>query len=69
MRVGADVGEFLLDLLLPKTDRVVFIQWGIAAAFWPVALFMTRKAAKDTRTFVIGLAVLNIAWFAARTVH
>ena len=69
MRVGADVGEFLLDLLLPKTDQVVFIQWGVAALVWPVVLFFARNASKDVRTFVIGLAVLNLAWFAARTVH
>ena len=69
MGVGADVGEFLLDLLLPKTDQGVFIQWGVAAAVWPIALFFVRNASKDVRTFVIGLAVLNIAWFAARTIH
>ena len=69
MRVGADVGEFLLDLLLPKTDQGVFIQWGVAALVWPVVLFFARNASKDVRTFVIGLAVLNLAWFAARTVH
>ena len=69
MRVGADVGEFLLDLLLPKTDQGVFIQWGVAALVWPVVLFFARNASKDVRTFVIGLAVLNIAWFAARTIH
>lgn len=69
MRVGADVGEFLLDLLLPKTDQGVFIQWGVAALVWPVVLFFVRNASKDVRTFVIGLAVLNLAWFAARTIH
>lgn len=63
------VGELLLDILLPKTDRGVFVQWGIAAVVWPVVLFLTRKASKDTRTFVYGVAMLNLAWFAARTIH
>lgn len=63
------MGEFLLDLALPETDRGVFIQWIIMGAFWPIALFATRKASKDIRTFMIGLAVLNLAWFAARTIH
>lgn len=63
------MGEILLDLLLPKTDRTVFIQWAIAGALWPFALFVTRKASKDVRTFVYGVAILNLAWFAARTIH
>ena len=63
------MAELFLDLLLPETDRGVFIQWGVAAVLWPVALFFVRNASKDVRTFVIGLAVLNIAWFAARTIH
>ena len=68
-RVSFSMGELLLDIALPKTDQGVFIQWAIAAAVWPVALFFVRKASKDVRTFVIGLAVLNLAWFAARTIH
>jgi len=63
------VGEFFLDLLLPETDRAVFIQWGVMAAFWPLAFFTARKTSKDTKTFLIGLAILNLAWFAARTIH
>lgn len=63
------MGELLLDLALPKTDRGVFIQWIIMGAFWPVVLLATRKASKDVRTFTFGLAMLNLAWFAARTIH
>lgn len=63
------VGELLLDLALPETDRGVFIQWIVMAIFWPVVLFAARRASKDVRTFLIGLAVLNLAWFAARTIH
>ncbi|MFT7473391.1 MAG: hypothetical protein ACI81L_000306 [Verrucomicrobiales bacterium] len=61
--------EFLLDLLLPKTDRVVFIQLAIMAPFWLALIIATRRQSKDLRTFVYGLAMLNVAWFAARTIH
>ena len=61
--------EFLLDLLLPKTDRTVAIQWLVMTPFWLVTNFAVRKQSKDVRLFVAGLAMLNLAWFAARTVH
>lgn len=61
--------EFLLDLLLPKTDRIVAIQWMIMIPFWLVVIVLTRKMPKETRLFIYGLAMLNLAWFAARTVH
>ena len=63
------MGELLLDLLLPKTDRTVAIQWAIMTPFWLLMFWLTRRQSKDIRTFVYGLAMLNLAWFAARTVH
>lgn len=61
--------SFVIDLLLPKTDRMVFIQWGVCAAFWLPIIFFTRKLDRDYRHFIWGLAMVNLAWFAARTVH
>lgn len=61
--------DFVLDILLPPTDRVVLIQWLVMIPFWLGAIFATRSQPKDIRTFVIGLAMLNLAWFAARTIH
>ncbi len=61
--------EFLLDLALPETDRVVAIQWIVMAVVWTVALIAVRNRDRDIRHFVLGLAVFNLAWFAARTVH
>jgi hypothetical protein len=63
------MGTFILDVLLPKTDRTVAIQWAIMAPFWLAMFWATRRQSKDIRTFVFGLAMLNLAWFAARTVH
>ena len=61
--------DFLLDLLLPGTDRAVAIQWSIMIPFWVVALVAVRRQNRDVRTFVLGLAIINLAWFAARTIH
>lgn len=61
--------EFLLDLALPETDRQVAIQWIVALAAWPAVLFAVRKTSRDVRLFVSGLAVMNVALFALRTVH
>lgn len=61
--------DFLLDLLLPKTDRTVAIQWVVMTPFWLMMIVLTRKAQKETRLFVYGLAMMNLAWFAARTIH
>ncbi|MGI9623536.1 MAG: hypothetical protein ACR2PK_11920 [Acidimicrobiales bacterium] len=61
--------EFLLDIALPKTDRVVAIQTVVMAVFWAVLIALTWRKDRDIRHFVWGLAMLNAAWFAARTVH
>lgn len=61
--------EFLLDLFLPETDRIVLIQTIVMACFWAIVIPATWRIDKDIRTFVWGLAMLNVGWFAARTVH
>jgi len=63
------MNDFFLDLVLPKTDRVVAIQWIVMAVVWAVALIAVRGRSRDIRHFVLGLAVFNLAWFAARAVH
>lgn len=63
--------DLLLDLALPRTDRVVFIQWAIMVPFWIIVLTVTwrRTKVKEYRQFATGLAMLNLAWFAVRTIH
>lgn len=63
------MGDLLLDLLLPKTDRIVAIQWVVCTIVWVSAIWLVRKQDRDIRHFVIGLAVANLAWFAFRAVH
>ena len=61
--------EFFLDLALPETDRAVAIQWIVMACVWAVAIPLSWRLERDLRHFVWGLAMLNLAWFSARTVH
>ncbi len=63
------MGDFVIDLFLPKTDRIVLIQTVVMALFWLVAIPVTWRFERDARQFVWGLAMLNIGWFAVRTVH
>ena len=61
--------DFLVDLALPKTDRAVAIQWAVMVPLWLVVFYATRNRSKDVRLFIYGVAMLNLAWFALRTVH
>ncbi len=63
--------NFLLELALPRTDAGVYGQTIVMAIVWSVVISaaVVLRARKEYRTFAIGLAVLNFAWFAARTVH
>lgn len=63
------MGEFLLDVMLPKTDRIVAIQWIVMALVWAVVIPLTWRQERDIRHFVWGMAMLNLAWFSARVVH
>jgi len=63
------VSDFLLDLALPRSDRVVFIQWIVMAIVWAAVFIGTRHRSRDIRLFLAGIAMLNLAWFALRTVH
>ena len=66
---GDSVRDFLLDLALPKTDRIVAIQWLVMTPIWLVIIALTWRQERDICHFVWGCAMLNLAWFAARTVH
>lgn len=61
--------ELLLDLALPETDRGAVTQIVVMAVVWAVVLWWARRWRHEYRLFVIGLAVLNAAWFGARAIH
>ncbi len=61
--------DFVVDLLLPKTDRLVVIEFVVMGVVWAVLVPWSFRWRGEYRTFVIGLAVLNLAWFGARAIH
>lgn len=63
------MGELLLDLLLPETDGGAVTQWVVMGVVWLVVFAATRHLRREYRLFLLGLAMLNAAWFAVRTVH
>ncbi len=59
----------IVDLLLPRTDAGVAVQWAIMVPVWIVSIIATRRWPRDFRHFVYGLIMMNLAWFAIRAVH
>lgn len=67
--VGLYVPEWMLDLLLPRTDAGVYVQWAVMGTFWLLVIGFTRRRSKDARLFIWGLATVNLAWFMIRMAH
>lgn len=65
------VREIIVELALPRTDAGVYAQTIAMTIVWAVVIsaVVLLRARSEYRTFAIGLAVINFAWFAARTVH
>lgn len=59
----------IVDLLLPRTDAGVAVQWAVMVPVWILAIVATRNWQRDFRHFVWGLIMINLAWFAIRAVH
>ena len=69
------MANLLVDLLLPTTDQAVRNQWIAMAVFWAAVFVLARRLmsrrpwGKDVLLLLIGLATVNLAWFAVRAVH
>ena len=63
------MGDLLVDLLLPRTDRGAITQWIVMGLLWSAVFVATRRLRREYRLFLYGVAMINLAWFAARTVH
>ena len=61
--------DFLLELALPRTDQGVTVQWLVMIPLWIVALIATRRSSREVRQLVLGLVMLNFAWFVVRVLH
>ncbi|MGY9083914.1 MAG: hypothetical protein ACKVK3_15030 [Acidimicrobiales bacterium] len=67
--IAVDWGELALDIVLPKTDRVVAVQWAIMGPVWLFVLALSWQCERDIRHFLWGVCMINFAWFLARMVH
>jgi hypothetical protein len=67
--------NLLVDLLLPATDRAVATQWIVMSIVWLVVFLGTWRVLRDrtwgadVRLLFVGIATMNLAWFAVRAVH
>ena len=59
----------MVDLLLPRTDDGVTVQWAVMIPFWLVVVLTTRHWSKDARLLIWGMATMNLAWFLLRMAH
>jgi Na+-translocating ferredoxin:NAD+ oxidoreductase RnfD subunit len=58
----------MTDVLLPRTDGGALVQaLTVLALLGGVLVFVRRD--REWRRFVLGLAVLALAWFGLRAVH
>lgn len=58
-----------VDLALPRTDAGAVGQIVVMAIVWIGLIGWSRRWRPEYRTFVVGLAVANFAWFGARMIH
>jgi hypothetical protein len=68
-RVAADVPEWMNDLLLPRTDDGVTVQWLIMVPLWLIVSFAARRLPREVQLLIWGLATMNLAWFLLRMAH
>ena len=61
--------SLIVDLLFPRTDRVVFVEVLVVVPLLVLLVWATWSKGKDVRLFTIGLLVFTISFFAARTLH
>ena len=67
--IGFDWTNLFLDVVLPRTDRIVAIQWGIMGPIWLFMVGLSWQYERDIRHFIWGLCLINFAWFMARMIH
>lgn len=61
--------DLIVELALPRTDAGVAAQWAVMVPVWAIVLFLVRRADPGVRQFVLGLVMVNFAWFVVRTLH
>ena len=67
--IAVDWSEFALDIVLPRTDFVVAVQWAVMGPIWLFLLALSWQYERDIRHFLWGIVISNLAWFLFRMVH
>lgn len=67
--VAVDWSELFLDVVLPKTDQTVAIQWALMGPIWLFMIGLSWQYERDIRHFIWGVCLINFAWFLARMIH
>ena len=62
------MGDWLLDLVLPRSDRAVAIQLIVVVPLFLMWIVLARRN-RDHLLLAVGVAVITLAWFALRTLH
>ena len=61
--------NFVVELLLPRTDAGVAVQWLVMVPFWALTVWRTWRFDHEVRLLVWGLGTVNLAWFLIRMAH
>jgi len=67
--LAVDWWTLFLDVILPRTDRIVAIQWAIMGPLWLFFVGLSWGYERDIRHFIQGLCLITFAWFLARMIH
>ncbi len=67
--LAIDWSDVFLDIVLPKTDRTVGIQWAVLGPIWLLLLGYSWTQDRDIKHFIWGIVVITFAWFLARMIH
>jgi len=61
--------DLMLDLLQPRTDAGVNVQWAVMTPAWALIVWRTWSIRREVRLLIWGVISLNLAWFLIRMAH
>ena len=62
------MGDLLIDLVLPRTDRAALIQLLVVLPIFALWIWRSRHD-KDHLLLACGVSLFTLSWFALRTLH
>ena len=67
--LAVDWWNLFLDIVLPRTDRMVAIQWAIMGPLWLFFVGLSWGYDRDIRHFIQGVCLITFSWMLARMIH